>query len=134
MDEDIEQHFRPFRRYCIMLTSQPSKSALEKLKELQQKTEPKILQRLQEYIMLPMQMYLRSPSMPDNYTISVLEFVRDYYNHVKLSSSFLMKDFLQSLLPLLTPNDLQASSDSGSKEKNVRISVSEDMKIALCKC
>ena len=134
MDEDIEQHFRPFRRYCIMLTSQPSKSALRKLKELQQNTEPKILQRLQEYIMLPMQMYLRSPSMPDNYTISVLEFVRDYYNHVKLTSSFLMKDFLQSLLPLLTPNDLQASTDSGSKEKNVRIAVSEDMKIALCNC
>ena len=134
MEEDIEIHFRPFRRYCMMLTAQPSMPALEKLIELRQNTEPAILQRLQEYIMLPMQMYLRSPSMPENYTISVLKFVQEYYNTVKLTSNFLMKDFLQNILPLLTPNNLQASSDSGSKEKNIRISVSEDMKIALCKC
>ena len=134
MDEEIEIYFRPFRRYCMMLTSQPSISALDKLKELQQNTEPRILQRLQEYVMLPMQMYLRSPTMSNNYTISVLEFVRDYYTSVKLTSKFLMTDLLQSLLPLLTPNDLQASIDSGSKQKNIRISLSEDMKVALCNC
>ena len=134
MAEDIEAQFRPFRRYCMMLASQPSLPVLEKLNEMVITSDEKTLQNLQDYIILPMQMYLRSPNMPENYTLAVLNFIRDFYSVVKLTSKFLMTDLLQNLLPLLSPNDLQNLSDSGSKTKNVRISLSEDMKIALCSC
>ena len=132
MEEDIENQFRPFRRYCMMLTTQPSQPVLEKLQEITSKSDPNVLQNLQEYIMLPMQIYLRSPNMPENYTISVLNFIRDLYASVTLTSKFLMTDILQNLLPLLAPNDLQVSSESGSNKKNPRMGLSEDMKIAIC--
>ena len=134
MEEDIEVHFRPFRRYCMILTTQPSIPVLQNLNEIILKTDPNILQCLQEYIMLPMQIYLKSPSLPENYTISVLNFVRDFYRRITLTSTFLMTDLLRNLLPMITPEDLQASNETGSNNKNVRISLSEDMKIAICSC
>lgn len=132
MEGDVEAQFRPFRRYCIMLTSQPSLPVLEKLKETVLQSNGTSLNAVQEYIMLPMQMYLRAPNMPENYTLSVLLFVRDFYHIVKLSSKFVLTDLIQSILPFLTPTNFQTKSTDASE--GTRSTISEDMKIALCSC
>ena len=80
---DLEDQFRQFRPYCLMLTNQPSKECLFKLQQLCDKSSPTQLQALQEYILFPMQLYLKNPSKPENYTLSVLDFITNFFNVIR---------------------------------------------------
>ncbi len=113
-EEELFQRFRPF---CSALASKPSLPILEQLQDQIHQSNVQDMTRLQEYIVFPMQVYLKSPSMPENYTLKVLEFIADFFTLVKLESSFFFKDVLNSCLVLVM-----------SKKE-----VSEDMKIAISK-
>jgi hypothetical protein len=113
---DKEQMFSAFRPYCAALATKPSKEILEKLSKLVSQSDPVHLTELQEYILFPCQLYLRTPVLPENYTLQVLKFVEQFFSResVELNSAFLMTDLLQSILQL----------DSKS----------EDLKIGVCDC
>ncbi len=76
---------------------------------------------LEDYLMFPMQMHLKehAASAPENYTIAVVAFVRRYYGelNVRLSSFFVFKDLLDSLL---------VRAVGGEKP----VEASEDLKVA----
>jgi len=115
---DQEEQFRQFRPYCLLLTTQPSKECLAKLQQLCDKTNTQQLQDLQEYILFPMQIYLKTPTMQENYTLAVLDFIAFFYKKCQLQSFFFLKDILNSCLALMSP----------SKK------VSEDLQISFCCC
>jgi hypothetical protein len=128
---DKEHIFSTFRPYCAALASKPSKEILDKLSNLVAESNPQHLEMLQEYILFPCQLYLRTPVMPENYTIKVLNFVEHFFSQnstdrVKLNSNFLMADLLQSILQLM----------SGSKNISERptIDLSEDLRVSICDC
>ena len=75
------------------------------------------LGRIEEYILFPMQLYLKTPTLPENYTLAVYYFVTIFYQRTKLSSKFVFKDIISSLLVM-----------SMGKEK-----LSEDFKVAFSK-
>lgn len=122
-----DEHFSRFRPFCAALASKPSKQILDKLSTVVKNSEPQDLQALQEYILFPCQLYLRTPVMPQNYTIKVLNFVeqffyRDHSVVVELNSTFLMIDLLQSVLQLTHRDSLNKTD------------FSEDLIIAICDC
>ena len=129
MERDVI--FSKFRPFCAALASKPSKEILEKLDILVSATNPQDLVSLQEYILFPCQLYLKTPIMPENYTIQVLKFVEHFFCpngvvHVALNSTFLMTDLLQSILLIMTGSN-QTSETS-------RVELSEDLKIGICDC
>ena len=113
---DVEQAFGPLRPYCSALAAKPNQKILDQLIKVVNQTNPNQLQQLEEYIVFPMQIYLKTPVLPENYTINVLNFVADFYGKVQLTSAFILKDFLRNVLPI------------SSKEP-----VSEDLKVAISK-
>ena len=119
---DKEELFSTFRPYCAALATKPSKEILEKLSKIVSESDPKHLEALQEYILFPCQLYLRTPLFPENYTLQVLKFVEQFFSrdsniYVELNSAFLMTDLLQSILQLIDKKE-----------------VSEDLKIGVCDC
>ena len=95
-----EELFQAFRPYCSALASKPSLPILERLKELVQHSNHQPLSQIQEYIVFPMQLYLRKPTMPENYTLAVLNFLSFFYTKATLSSKFVLKDIIESTLTL----------------------------------
>jgi hypothetical protein len=50
-----------------------------------------------------MQLYLKAPSQPENYTVAVLYFVaRFYQGDARLTVFFILKDMLDSVLRLVS--------------------------------
>ena len=128
---DKEQIFSTFRPYCAALASKPSKEILDKLANLVSDSNPQDLEILQEYILFPCQLYLRTPVMPENYTIKVLNFVEHFFCHnstvrVELNSSFLMTDLLQSILQLM--------NGSANIPERPIVELSEDLRVSICDC
>ena len=101
--------FSTFRPFCAALATKPSKEILEKLSELVSKSDPRQLEMLQEYIIFPCQLYLKTPVMQENFTIQV-------------NSTFVMTDLLQSIFQL------------SNEEKSSKSDLSEDLKIGICDC
>ena len=58
------------------------------------------LQNLQDHIMFPFQVYLKEPSSNLNYTISVIDFIRMFTSKININTFFILKDILNSLLPI----------------------------------
>ena len=112
---NLEKSFGPLRPYCSALMAKPNSKILAKLSEEISKTDLPAIKEMQEYVMLPFQMYLRNPVMPENYTIEVLLFIKQFYGKVELSSPFVLRDVITSLLMM-----------TGSK------SLDEDLKVAVC--
>ena len=126
-EEEAEAAFRKFRPFCSALAANPRREILEKLDRLIGMSHPDDLERLQEYIIFPMQLYLKTPVMPENYTILVLNVIERMFKHVKLQSFFILKDIFTNLLPIM----------SGLKQKSAEekpVAVSEDLKEASCDC
>jgi len=115
---DQEEQFRQFRPYCLVLTTNPSKECLTKLQQLCDKTSPTKLQNLQDYILFPMQIYLKTPTMPENYTLAVIDFISYFFKKCQLQSFFFLKDILNSCLALMSPPK----------------KISEDLQLSFCTC
>ena len=49
-----------------------------------------------------MQLYLKQPSLPENYTLAVLRFVAAFYLRTQLSVFFILKDVLGAMLRLVS--------------------------------
>eukprot|EP00095_Tigriopus_kingsejongensis_P009361 maker-scaffold488_size158317-snap-gene-0.29 protein:Tk09361 transcript:maker-scaffold488_size158317-snap-gene-0.29-mRNA-1 annotation:"telo2-interacting protein 1 homolog isoform x1" len=125
----MEQSFQKFRPLCAVLVQNPQPEILEKLETLCSQCPAEELQSLQEYLLFPMQVYLKNPTRSENYTISVIAFVRRFFSRVgvHVSSLFLLKDLLGNILPIMsglssTQADLPAQA------------VSEDLRIASLEC
>ena len=58
-----------------------------------------------------MQLYLKTPTLPENYTLAVFEFVTIFYQRTKLSSKFVFKDIISSLLVMSMGKDDKLSED-----------------------
>ena len=116
-----EELFRQFRPYCAILTTGTNPECLEKLTLLCDKTPAEDLEKLQEYLMFPAQLHLKTKtgSCSTNYTVSMLEFITNLYRRIKLNSFFIFKDILSSCLALVT---------SSSKPSN------EDLQMSMCDC
>merc|ERR1719468_474721 len=114
MEEELFQKFRP---YCSALATKPTLLILEKLIQIVQDSDAHDLQRIQEYIIFPMQLYLKTPTMPENYTLAVMDFLSMFYAKTVLCSRFVLKDIISSLLVM-------------SMGKEV---LSEDFKVAFSK-
>ena len=125
-DEEVEEAFRKFRPFCTALIKSPKREILEKLDRLIGMSHPDDLVRLEEYIMFPMQIYLQTPVMPENYTILVLNVIERFFKRAKLHSFFVLKDILSNILPIM----------GGLKKKldDKAVQVSEDLKEASCNC
>ena len=95
-----EELFQAFRPYCSALASKPSLPILRKITELVQESNPDDLTKIQEYIIFPVQLYLRTPIMPENYTLAVIDFIALFYAKVKLKSQFALKDIISSALTI----------------------------------
>jgi len=109
-----EEIFRKFRPYCAVLASQPSAECLAKLAALCDDTAATELELVQEYLVFPAQLHLktRAAGTPRNFTLAVLEYLRTLYKRIRLASLFNSKDLLTSSLVLVAPGageDLQLS-------------------------
>ena len=109
-----EEIFRKFRPYCAVLASQPSAECLAKLAALCDDTAAAELELVQEYLVFPAQLHLktRTAGTPRNFTLAVLEYLRTLYKRIRLASLFIFKDLLTSCLALVAPGageDLQLS-------------------------
>ena len=105
-----EEIFRKFRPYCAVLASQPSAECLAKLAALCDDTAAAELELVQEYLVFPAQLHLktRAAGTPRNFTLAVLEYRRTLYKRIRLA----FKDLLTSCLALVAPGagkDLQLS-------------------------
>ena len=69
-----EAIFRRFRPICAALAEKPSAEILSKLDaEINAEgVSGSELTRIQAYIVFPLQLYLRNPILPENYTIKVV--------------------------------------------------------------
>ena len=97
-----------------MLASQPCAECLAKLAALCDDTAAAELELVQEYLVFPAQLHLktRAAGTPRNFTLAVLEYLRTLYKRIRLASLFNSKDLLTSSLVLVAPGageDLQLS-------------------------
>ena len=97
-----------------MLASQPCAECLAKLAALCDDTAAAELELVQEYLVFPAQLHLktRAAGTPRNFTLAVLEYLRTLYKRIRLASLFIFKDLLTSCLALVAPRpgeDLQLS-------------------------
>jgi hypothetical protein len=118
MMQSEEEIFATFRPYCSALATKPSPAILARLKEVVVHTNSTQLGQIQEYIMFPMQLYLRTPTLPENYTLQVMEFVSVFFAKTTLASTFVFKDLMSSCLTM----------SMSTKDK-----ISEDFKLSFCK-
>ena len=117
-----EEIFTPFRPYCAYLASEPNAECLNKLGKLCAKAETQDLEVIQEYLVFPAQLHLKEKARttPQNYTISILDYIQTLYKRIRLSSLFLFRDLLSSCLALV----------SVKNDNSVR--VNEDLQISIC--
>ena len=73
-----EQLFQTFRPFCSALATKPTLTILKKLQEKIQVHNGADLGRIDEYILFPMQLYLKTPTLPENYTLAVFDFVTSF--------------------------------------------------------
>ena len=105
-DKREEELFQTFRPFCSALATKPSMAILEKLQELVHRAQDlQGLTEIQEYIIFPMQLYLKTPTMPENYTLAVFNFVAMFYSKVELRSKFVLKDMIENTLTLIMKLD-----------------------------
>ena len=109
-----EEIFRKFRPYCAVLASQPSAECLAKLAALCDDTAATELELVQEYLVFPAQLHLktRAAGTPRNFTLAVLEYLRTLYKRIRLASLFIFKYLLTLCMALVAPGageDLQLS-------------------------
>jgi hypothetical protein len=52
--------------------------------------------------MFPLQLYLKAPRLTENYTVSVLQLVGDFYERTRLVVFFILKDVLDAALRLIS--------------------------------
>ena len=99
-----EQLFKKFRPYCALLSTEPSLEVLERLKQLVVETEANQLEAIQEYLIFPAQLHLKTGAgkTPGNFTVAVLEYVETLYSRAALHSAFIFEDILSSCLGLLS--------------------------------
>ena len=100
-----EQLFQTFRPLCSALATKPTLPILKRLGQKIQIHNGKELGRIEEYIIFPMQLYLKTPTLPENYTLAVFEFVTKFYQKTPLSSKFVFKDVISSLLVMSMGQD-----------------------------
>ena len=117
-----EEIFTPFRPLCAILTSGPSLECLDKLGQLCAEAEATDLEIIQEYLVFPAQLHLktRARASPQNYTIAILDYIRALYKRIRLTSLFLFTDVLSSCLALV------------SVKTNTTVTVTEDLQISIC--
>ena len=96
--------FKKFRPYCALLSTEPSMEVLERLKQMVVETEVSQLEIIQEYLIFPAQLHLktRAGKTPGNFTVAVLEYVETLYSKVDLHSAFILEDILSSCLSLVS--------------------------------
>ena len=118
-DSDREAAFRRYRPFCSALASGAhSTAALEQLSRLVADAAPEERCLLEDYLLFPMQLHLKNPGgAPGNYTIAVLDFIRQFYSGTRLGSGFVLTDVIENLLKIVGARDAE---------------VSEDMKVAAC--
>ena len=118
-DSDREAAFRRYRPFCSALApGAHSTAALEQLSRLVADAAPEERCLLEDYLLFPMQLHLKNPGgAPGNYTIAVLDFIRQFYSGTRLGSGFVLTDVIENLLKIVGARDAQ---------------VSEDMKVAAC--
>ena len=87
--KDQEEYLRQFMPYCLMLITQPSKGVLIKLHKLCDETSPTKLQNLQDSILFPMQIYLKTATLLERYNLALIDFVSFFLRNVSsiISSS-----------------------------------------------
>ena len=118
-DSDREAAFRRYRPFCSILASGAhNKDALEQLSRLVAEAPPDEKCLLEDYLLFPMQLHLKSPNgAPGNYTIAVLDFIRRFYSGARLGSGFILTDVIENVLKIVGAKDAK---------------VSEDLKVAAC--
>ena len=111
--------FTRFRPYCAILTTEPSLECLERLREMVEKTEVGQLEPIQEYLIFPAQLHLKTKAgkTPANFTVAMLEYVQSLYSEVPLRSAFVFEDILSSCLGLVSS-----------------LKMTEDLKLHICCC
>jgi len=114
-----EAAFRQFRPYCLVLVKSPNKEALDKLAEICRQADPDTLTKLQEYLIFPQQVYLKTPVLPSNYTLAVINFVSSFYRLASLDTFFILKDVMGALLLLVAPPKGERSVDEDLKSASV---------------
>lgn len=117
--EEAEKLFQTLRPFCSALASKPNSQILAQLREKISRENEANLTAIQEYIIFPMQLYLKTPTMPENYTLEVMNFIIFFYSKITLESRFVLKDLFNSCLIM---------SMSSKDEK-----MSEDFKATFCK-
>uniref|UniRef100_A0A0K2TTF3 TELO2interacting protein 1 homolog [Ceratitis capitata] n=1 Tax=Lepeophtheirus salmonis TaxID=72036 RepID=A0A0K2TTF3_LEPSM len=129
-----ETLFGPYRPYCAALASAPSQKIFLKLQNLIDNEEnDEVIQILQDYILFPHQVYLRAPSLSENYTILTLNAIENILKRINIDSTFLFKDLLSIIMKLkLQSDDIKIVLSSCLKElfrssmKNKIIPFTED--------
>ena len=113
-----EQLFKKFRPYCALLSTEPSLEVLERLKQLVVETETNQVETIQEYLVFPARLHLktRAGKTPGNLTVAVLEYVETLYSKVSLTSTFIFEDILSSCLALVSS-----------------LSLTEDLQYQMCR-
>jgi len=130
-DDVSEKEFAKFRPHCLVLASTPNKAVLDKLEKLVDEEDPKVLENIQNYLIFPQQLYLKTPSLPSNYTIAVLQFIRSYFKKTRLNNFFILKDVLGSCLVMISKSDHNISKEGSNKKEG---GISEDLKVTICEC
>ena len=99
-----EELFSRFRPYCALLTTESSLECLERLRHLVEETDSSQLDLLQDYLIFPAQLHLKTKAgqTPANFTVAVLEYVQSLYSRVPLRSVFVFHDILSSCLGLVS--------------------------------
>ena len=120
-----EQLFQTFRPLCSALATKPTLPILKKLGQKIQIHNGKELGRIEEYIIFPMQLYLKTPTLPENYTLAVFEFVTKFYQKTPLSSKFVFKDVISSLL-VMSMGQEKLSEDFKSAFSKLVVSLGVD--------
>ena len=79
--------------------------------------------------MFPMQLYLKTPPLPKNYTISVLQFIRSYFKQTKLNNFFILNDILSYCLMMIGKRSISIKVSN-----DVSNNLSKELKVSLCEC
>ena len=95
---------------------------VDRLGQLCAQAEAGELEVIQEYLMFPAQLHLktRARAAPQNYTIAILDYIHSLYKRIRLTSLFLFTDLLSSCLALV------------SVKTNNTVRVTEDLQVSIC--
>ena len=81
--------------------------------------------------MFPAQLHLKTKTAntPQNFTISILNYIKILYQRINLTSFFILKDVLSSCLSLVA-----TSASSAQPSLSPSKPLDEDSQIAVCEC